>query len=419
MSKIKINNYTFDKTAKTVTFTDYTTIRLDGVLLIINVTSNSIIYNFADPTKGGTVLNNIITLAFDTSTMNNADNLLIYYDDASVIQKVIEQSPLNISGLANITNQLDDATADKQDLLYKLLEEILNSLVTTEDNIPLTDLLLSLTDNNPNNRKLQVQLSKDLKQEPDGGLYVADMKGPYIWNSSTAAQPFYLDCTGFQSILIHKLTTGIVTPYMSNNMGTFTPILAVQDSTAIANSTLLTTAGMYGIPVTGKYLQLIGPASVVQCIIYLSQTPLVIDSALNIAGANAITAGVTGTLAVGGNVAAGVAPTINPLLIGGADQLTTALTRRLLTDVLGRLSIGNVPSQNSKALNTLGYDPQFRNILEVQDTTKVEDNQGLADLLFQILNELKILNNQIFIMQSGQISIDNPDDLRQNITLFN
>ena len=307
---------------------------------------------------------------------------------------------------------VNPATSDKQD-------DISTALITSEDQIGVADLLNELTDNNPNNRKLQIQLPKDLKQEPDGGLYVADMKGPYIWSSGTAAQPFYLDCTGFQSILIHKLTTGVVTPYMSNNMGNFTQVLAVQDSTAIASSTLLTAAGMYGIPVTGKYLQLTGPASTVQCIIYLSQAPLVIDSALNIAGANAITAGVTGTLAVGGNVAIGVAPTINPLLMGGADQLTTALTRRLLTDVLGRLQIGNIPSQNSKALNTLGYDSQFRNILEVQDTTKIEDQQTSGDLLFQILNELKILNKQIFTMQSGQISQDNPDDLRQENTLFN
>ena len=46
MAKIKINNYTFDKVAKTVTFTDYTTIRLDGVLLITDVMPNVIIYNF-------------------------------------------------------------------------------------------------------------------------------------------------------------------------------------------------------------------------------------------------------------------------------------------------------------------------------------------------------------------------------------
>lgn len=80
--KVHVQNYTFDKTAKTVTFTDYTTIRLDSILLIVNVTTgNTIIYNFADSTVGGTVATNVLTLTYNTSSMNNADKLLIYYDD--------------------------------------------------------------------------------------------------------------------------------------------------------------------------------------------------------------------------------------------------------------------------------------------------------------------------------------------------
>ena len=46
--KIKINNYTFNATASKVTFNDYTSINLDGVLLITNVMPNIIIYNFAE-----------------------------------------------------------------------------------------------------------------------------------------------------------------------------------------------------------------------------------------------------------------------------------------------------------------------------------------------------------------------------------
>lgn len=79
--KIRITNYTFNKTAKTVTFTDYTSIALDGLLLITNVTDNVIIYNFANPALGGTVLNNILTLDYDTSLMDNGDSLQIFYDD--------------------------------------------------------------------------------------------------------------------------------------------------------------------------------------------------------------------------------------------------------------------------------------------------------------------------------------------------
>jgi len=67
--KIRINNYAFNKTAKTVTFTDYTSISLDGLLLVTNVASNVIIYNFASPALGGTVSGNVLTLDYDTSSM--------------------------------------------------------------------------------------------------------------------------------------------------------------------------------------------------------------------------------------------------------------------------------------------------------------------------------------------------------------
>ena len=95
--KIQVTNYTFDKTAKTVTFTDYTTIRLDSLLLITNVTDNIIVYNFASPTLGGTVSGNVLTLTYDTSSMDNADKLQIFYDDPDVTPAtVVNQETLEV-----------------------------------------------------------------------------------------------------------------------------------------------------------------------------------------------------------------------------------------------------------------------------------------------------------------------------------
>lgn len=79
--KIKIQNYTFNKSSKTVTFTDYTSISLDSMLLITNVTNNIIIYNFAVPSLGGSVDKNVLTLNYDTSSMSSADKLQIFYED--------------------------------------------------------------------------------------------------------------------------------------------------------------------------------------------------------------------------------------------------------------------------------------------------------------------------------------------------
>jgi hypothetical protein len=79
--KIKISNYTFNAVAKTITFTDYASISLDQVLLVTNVTDNIIIYNFAQPTLGGTVATNVLTLTYNTASMSDTDNLQIFFED--------------------------------------------------------------------------------------------------------------------------------------------------------------------------------------------------------------------------------------------------------------------------------------------------------------------------------------------------
>lgn len=75
-------SYSFDKTAKTVTFSGLRqSITLANILLITNVTANTIIYNFADSTKGAVSFNNnILTLDYDTSAMANTDVLQIFLD---------------------------------------------------------------------------------------------------------------------------------------------------------------------------------------------------------------------------------------------------------------------------------------------------------------------------------------------------
>lgn len=88
--KIQIKNYIFNKTNKTVTFTDYSTIDLDSILLITNVESNTIIYNFACAGFGGTVLANVLTLDYDTSLMSDVDKLQIFYDDTAKTQATDE-----------------------------------------------------------------------------------------------------------------------------------------------------------------------------------------------------------------------------------------------------------------------------------------------------------------------------------------
>lgn len=64
----------------TVTLTGLSTLTLDQVLLITNVTDGEIIYNFADPDSTGSISSNVITLEKDTSSMSSGDVLQIWVD---------------------------------------------------------------------------------------------------------------------------------------------------------------------------------------------------------------------------------------------------------------------------------------------------------------------------------------------------
>lgn len=78
--KVLFQTYTFNSTSKTITFNSTDIITLSNVLIITNVTDNIIIYNFANPLMGGTLLNNVLTLVYDTSSMSNTDELQIFLD---------------------------------------------------------------------------------------------------------------------------------------------------------------------------------------------------------------------------------------------------------------------------------------------------------------------------------------------------
>ena len=75
-------SYTFNPAEKTVTFSGLSyTLTLANILLITNVTANTIIYNFADPATGETSFNNnVLTLTYNTASMNSTDVLQIYLD---------------------------------------------------------------------------------------------------------------------------------------------------------------------------------------------------------------------------------------------------------------------------------------------------------------------------------------------------
>tara|TARA_R110002167_G_scaffold110087_4_gene280341 strand:+ start:5895 stop:7388 length:1494 start_codon:yes stop_codon:yes gene_type:complete len=69
--------YVFDASLKTITFTGVTVDTIDQVKLVNNVVNGIIIFNPIDPTKLGGLLNNVLTLDFDTTGMSDTDDLFI------------------------------------------------------------------------------------------------------------------------------------------------------------------------------------------------------------------------------------------------------------------------------------------------------------------------------------------------------
>ena len=78
--KVLFQDYTFDATTKKITFNVTDVVSLNRVLIITNVTTNVIIYNFANPLQGGAITNNVLTLDYDTTSMSNSDSLQIFLD---------------------------------------------------------------------------------------------------------------------------------------------------------------------------------------------------------------------------------------------------------------------------------------------------------------------------------------------------
>ena len=78
--KSVIQEYTFTPASKTIRFDSFATIELSKILLIVNTTSNTVIYNFACDGLGGTVATNILTLETSLTGQSSSDELLIYYE---------------------------------------------------------------------------------------------------------------------------------------------------------------------------------------------------------------------------------------------------------------------------------------------------------------------------------------------------
>lgn len=111
--KVLVTDYTFNALAKTITFSE--SIPLERLLIITNVTTNTIIYNFADINTGGVVSDNVLTLSYNTADMSNTDKLQIF----------IEGENTNFNALfLQVLNKLNDQIQENNTASTELVRSI-------------------------------------------------------------------------------------------------------------------------------------------------------------------------------------------------------------------------------------------------------------------------------------------------------
>jgi len=102
-------DYIFNKTAKTITFSaNYTGLALSDIMYITNVVSGvaTVIYDPQNAAKGGSLTGLVLTLAYDTSAMNNADTLQIIIG-MGTLENYAKETGGNLATLVTALNTLN------------------------------------------------------------------------------------------------------------------------------------------------------------------------------------------------------------------------------------------------------------------------------------------------------------------------
>ena len=142
-------SYTFNKTAKTITLsgitsngTALTTLLLEQIILIVNVTDNISLYNYVDATLGGTVSGLVITVNYDTSSMSNTDKLFVCIkipDPIEDILRLIERMVKNAESLGMVdSSQRQRVAVDTFGSTLNL--GTLTTLTTVTNPVPVGDV---------------------------------------------------------------------------------------------------------------------------------------------------------------------------------------------------------------------------------------------------------------------------------------
>ena len=219
---IKSNYYLFDASAREVIIPGG--IQREQLVLITNVTSNKVIYNFSDPELTATtydistdVRNNTTTrvvLSYNTTAMSDTDKLQIIYDDFEETIRPAEtyNDAVNKSKISQPQSQIDtDFEYGTQDTKWESLAMINNNpfAYKSQDPIVITEMQTST-----NSREIEVSCSSP----PSAGsaIYVQDAEfqganGVFIIDSVSTVGAF----VGFRYTAKYEWTQGAQDVYVA------------------------------------------------------------------------------------------------------------------------------------------------------------------------------------------------------------
>lgn len=273
------------------------------------------------------------------------------------------------------------------------------------------------------NVSIQTTVVNQPVRDSQGRLMQSDAPDP-ISMIGKVGDIFTIDTQGYNSFNITSFAQTANITTCNDREGTFIALSGTPLAIAAAYVTATTANANFSFPCLARYIRVTVVTAGV-AVGYLRAapwvpgyaTPLPVNHAQT-AGTATVTAGVAGMQAVGGNIAAGAAPTAAPVLIAGVDNNTTPLTRRLLTDTAGRLIVDGQDFSNTARpipVNPTASGQYAQPHYEVG----VFEGQTMLDLLGQMLFEQRITNQYLFDLNAGIVQSDEPAKFRNDPTIFN
>jgi hypothetical protein len=278
--------------------------------------------------------------------------------------------------------------------------------------------------------QVRIGVRTELKKDANNALVLSD--APSVTYGAGSANNAVLiasfDTIGYASVTLQLFGAFAATVnwYTSNDVNSgWVGSLAWPVNGAASPVSAATATGMWSIPCTGRYLRVVITAytsgTVQVSLLPRMVNPVHADStpSVGISGTptvnltqvgtnNVASAGVIGVMSIGGNVAPSAAPTANPIPIGSVDG--SSLTRRILSDALGRLQIvGKAPTGVSQG-----------DVIALP-TYNAPDVKGLneSDFLLMLWAEMQVISYYMSelprMLNDARATWDSPDVVRNDV----